>query len=54
MLVIVVCLMFAGIMASTVGVLKAIRSKFTDLDAIIWCVIGAFIANIGALLSSLL
>ena len=43
-----------GIVACTIGAVKAIKSKFRDLDAIIWCFAGSSIAVLGTLLARLL
>lgn len=33
-------LILAGVLTASVGVIKAVKSKFMDLDAVTWCWIG--------------
>lgn len=41
--IICIALLLTGITFSTIGAAKAFRSKFSDLDCIIWCFAGSTI-----------
>lgn len=46
-------LILAGVLTASVGVIKAMKSKFMDLDAMTWCWIGSAITVLGSSLCSL-
>lgn len=43
-----------GIAVCSIGAVKAIKSKFINLDAIIWCFIGSTITVFGTMLARFL
>lgn len=49
-----IVLILIGLAVSGIGIRKAVKSKFTDLDAIIWCFSAMPFTVLGALLSRFL
>lgn len=47
-------LIVTGIVFSTIGATKAIKSKFKDLDAIFWCFVGYAICTVEVVLARFL
>lgn len=51
---IILVLILVGVLTASVGVMKAVKSKFMDLDAVTWCWIGSAITVLGSLLCKFL
>ena len=49
-----ITLILIGLAVSGIGVRKAVKSKFTDLNAIIWCFSAVPFTVLGALLAGFL